>query len=96
MKDYKHGSHTAFSIHLHIVWITKYRKKILTFDIATFVRDVIRHSFHKLQVDILKHISKDHVHIMVSIPPQLTINRLVQRFSVQSSYLLFSKFPQLT
>jgi len=96
MKDYRHGSHTAFSIHLHIVWITKYRKKVLTGDIAIFVRDVIRQECNKLQVDILKgHISKDHVHMMVSIPPQLTISRLVQRVKGKSSYLVLSKFPQL-
>ena len=42
MKDYKHGSHTSFSIHLHIVWVTKYRRKVLKKEIATFVRDAIR------------------------------------------------------
>lgn len=58
MKDYKHGSHTAFSIHLHIVWITKSRKKVLKGDIANFARDIIRQECNKLQVDILKgHIS---------------------------------------
>ena len=96
MKDYRHGSHTAFSIHLHIVWITKYRKKILTKEIATFVRDVIRKECNKQKVDILKgNISKDHVHVMVSIPPQLSISRLVQRLKGKSSYLVLSKFSQL-
>ena len=96
MKDYKHGSHTSFSIHLHIVWVTKYRKKVLKKEIATFVRDAIRRECAKLQVDILKgNISKDHVHMMVSIPPQQSISRLVQRLKGKSSYLVLSKFPQL-
>ena len=49
-----------------------------------------------LQVDILKgNISKDHVHMMVSIPPQQSISRLVQGLKGKSSYLVLSKFPQL-
>jgi len=96
MKDYRHGSHTAFSIHLHIVWITKYRKKVLKKEIAVFVRDIIRKECNKSQVDILKgHISKDHVHILVSIPPQQSISRLVQRLKGKSSYLILSQYPHL-
>ena len=96
MKDYRHGSHTSFSIHLHIVWVTKYRKKVLKGEIATFVRDIIRKECNKLQIDILKgNISKDHVHIMVSIPPQQSISRLIQRLKGKSSYLVLSKFTQL-
>jgi len=34
MSDYRHGSHTTFSIHLHIVWITKYRHKVLRGEVA--------------------------------------------------------------
>ena len=41
------------------------------------------------------NISKDHVHIMVSIPSQLSISRLVQRLKGKSSYLVLSKFPEL-
>ena len=60
------------------------------------MRDVIRKECNKQKVDILKgNISKDHVHVMVSIPPQLSISRLVQRLKGKSSYLVLSKFPQL-
>ena len=58
------------------------------------MRDVIRKE--RNSVDILKgNISKDHIHIMVSIPPQLSISRLVQRLKGKSSYLVLSKFPEL-
>jgi putative transposase len=83
MKDYRHGSHTAFSRQKHIVWITKYRKKVLTGEIATFTGDIIRQECNKLQVDILTGLfSKDHVHIMVGMNPHVTIRSDVQRFSV--------------
>ena len=96
MSDYRHGSHTVFSIHLHIVWITKYRRKILRGEIAQRVREIVREECRRARVEILRgHISADHVHIMISIPPQVTISRLVQRMKGKSSYLLFNEFPAL-
>ncbi len=68
---YRHGSHTKFSIHIHVVWITKYRKKVLKGEVATFIRDSIGEECSKMKVDILKgYVSKDHVHLLLSIRPQ--------------------------
>ena len=73
MSDSRHGSHTVFSIHLHVVWITKYRHKVLRGAIAERVRDVVQEECRRQSVDILQgHISADHVHVMLSIPPQVT------------------------
>ena len=95
-EEYRHGSHTMYSIHLHIVWVTKYRKKVLKGEIANRVRDIVREECRKKKVDILKgHVSSDHVHIMVSIPPHVTISRLVQHIKGKSAYILLSQFGQL-
>ena len=80
MNDYRHGSHTVFSIHLHVVWITKYRHKVLRGAVAERVREVVREECRRQRVDILQgHISADHVHVLLSIPPQVTISRLIQQ-----------------
>ena len=72
--------HSVFEIHLHLVWVTKYRKPLLVGLTGHRVRDLIREICGGLDVHILKgHVSKDHVHLLVSIPPQVTISRLVQR-----------------
>jgi putative transposase len=69
MSDYRHGSHTVLSIHLHIVWITKYRRKILRGEIAERVREIVRGVCQKARVEILRgHIAADHVHVLVSMP----------------------------
>jgi putative transposase len=58
------------------VWITKYRKKVLKGELANVIRDMLREECSKLKVDILKgHVSKAHIHRLLSIPPQLTISR---------------------
>ena len=80
MSNYRKGSHNVFSIHLHLVWITKYRKKILSGDIAQRARSLIRGICEKHQVEILKgHIAPDHIHLFASIPLKLSNNTLSNR-----------------
>lgn len=96
MDDHRHGSHTVFSIHLHVVWITQYRHKVLRGMIAERVRDVVREECQRHRVDILQgHISADHVHVMLWMPPHVTISRLVQRLKGKSSYLLRREFSDI-
>ena len=93
---YRHGAHTVFEIHLHLVWTTKYRKPVMRGDVGLRVREVIRQVCRAEEVDILKgHVSKDHVHLFVSIPPQVTISRLVQRVKGKSSHALLTEFSHL-
>ena len=94
--DYRHGAHTKFEIHLHIVWITKYRKPVLTGEVGLRVRELIRQVCRDEDVEIIKGaVSKDHVHLFVSIPPKVTISRLVQRMKGTSAYKLLMEFKHL-
>ena len=96
MKEYRRGAHSVFEIHLHLVWVTKYRRKVLTGEVALRVRDVLRQICGDHDVSILRgHVSKDHIHLLVSIPPQVTISRLVQRLKGKSAYVLLGEFPHL-
>ena len=53
-----------------------------------------REECQKARVDILQgHIALDHVHVMISIPPHVTIRRLSQRMQGTSSYRLLVEFP---
>jgi len=96
MKEYRHGAHTVFEIHLHVVWTTKYRRAALTGEVATRVRDLIREICGQHEVTIMKgHVAKDHVHLFVSIPPQVTISRMIQWLKGKSSYKMLGEFPHL-
>jgi putative transposase len=78
------------------VWITKYRKKVIEGAVAHRVRAMIRDLCTKEGVEIMAgHVSRDHVHLFVSIPPQVTISRLVQRLKGKTSYKLMQEFPHL-
>ena len=91
---YRHGAHTVFEIHVHLVWVTKYRRRMLAGDVG--VRELIRQVCRSEDVEILKgHVSRDHVHLFVSIPPQVTISRLVQRLKGKSSHKMLSEYAHL-
>ena len=96
MADYRRGAHTVFEIHLHLVWITKYRRPALTGEIAVRVRDLIRDICAQHEVKIMKgHVSKDHVHLFVSIPPQVTISRLLQWLKGKTAHHLLAEYSHL-
>jgi putative transposase len=79
-----------------IVWITKSRHKVLRGEVATRVRAIGREECQKAHVAILQGpISPDHVHVMIAIPPHVTISRLIQRMQGKSSERLLAEFPQM-
>ncbi|SRR6266496_6482998 len=96
MADYRRGAHTVYEIHLHLVWTTKYRKPVLVGEAATRVRDLIREICGIHDVKIMKgHVSKDHVHLLVSIPPQVTISRLLQWLKGKTAHKVMLEFPHI-
>ena len=83
-----------FEIHLHLVWVTKYRKGVLRGEVGERVRELIREVCLRHEVTIMKgHVSKDHVHLFVSVPPQVTVSRLVQWLKGKSSRKLMDEYP---
>ena len=68
----------------------------MTGPVAQRIRDIVREESRKQDVEIMKgHVSKDHVHVFVSIPPNVTISRYVQKVKGKSSYKLLHEFPHL-
>ena len=96
MKDYRKGSHTVHDIKFHFVWITKYRYQILKGDLAHRVRDIIKEVCMAYDVIILKGVvSKDHIHILVSVPPTLAPSKLAQLIKGRSSFKVQQEFPAI-
>ena len=78
--QYNTGKHCVFYHRYHIVWLTKYRYKVLTGDLWLRVRDICRQVCSENEVDILRGVlSSDHVHMFVSVPPKLAISDLLRK-----------------
>jgi putative transposase len=96
MEHYRRTAHTRFDIKYHLVWITKYRKKLLRADVAIRLRQLVRDICSELEVDILKgHVSQDHVHLFVSCPPHVSPSYLMPRIKGKSSRKLLQQFSHL-
>lgn len=78
--EYRYGSHTVFQIEYHVVWVTKYRYKVLRGEVAERVRELVRQTCEVFEIRIVTGVvSKDHVHILVSAPPTLAPSEIMRR-----------------
>jgi len=96
MQLYRVTSHTRFDLKYHLIWITKYRKPVLAGKVGLRVRQLIREICATHSVQILRgHVSADHVHIFLSMPPQLSVSRIAQYLKGKTSLKLLDEFPAL-
>ena len=96
MPEFRKGSHTKYDIKVHIVWITKYRKPILNGAIARRVRELIREICLANEIQIIKgHVSKDHIHMLISYPPRLSVSKIVQYLKGKSSRKMLQEYTEL-
>jgi len=96
MRPYKTSSHTVHDLKVHLIWITKYRYKVLVKDVGYRTRELIRQVCDGNNVQIIKgRVSKDHVHLYVSYPPKLSVSEMVRKLKGRSSRKIQEEFPQL-
>ena len=96
MQNYRKGSHTLFDLKYHLVWVTKYRKQVLVGGVAERTRELIREICKSNEVEILKgHVSNDHIHLFVSVPPKLSVSKLMQYLKGKTSHKMLFEFKHL-
>lgn len=96
MPENRRGAHTVYNIQYHMVWVTKYRYKVLRGEVAERARELIRQTCMSREIKILKgHVSKDHVHLLLSCPPGLSPSKIAQYLKGRSSHLLQQEFSHL-
>ena len=94
--SYRKTAHSVYDLKYHIVWVTKYRKPVLRGEIAMRVRELIRQTCATLEVYILSgHVSSDHIHLLVSVPPNVAVSDLVQRLKGRTSRRMQEEFGEL-
>ena len=96
MMSYRKTAHSVYDLKYHIVWITKYRKPILRGAIGRRVRELIQQTCASQDVYIVKgHVAKDHVHLLVSVPPSLSVSELIKRLKGRSSRKILQEYDEL-
>lgn len=90
---YKSSSHVVYSIRLHIIFVTKYRHKVITTDIEKELSEAftrLMKSWHGELIEV--GIEADHAHLLIDIPPSLNISKLANNLKSASSRRIRSKF----
>ncbi len=79
-------THPRDDLKYHFVWVTKYRKRILTGAVGVRVRELVREVCRTHDIEILLGaVSADHVHVLLSCPPGLSPSKIVQYIKGENS-----------
>lgn len=95
-EKYRHLSHVTYDCRYHVVFVPKYRRKILEGDIAKYAQQVFQEVCEWKEIVILQgEVRGDHVHLYLSIPPKYSISDVLQWLKGKSATRLFERFPDL-
>jgi putative transposase len=93
---YKTSAHTKYDIRIHLVWITKYRYKVITVPMGKRLIEMIRTICKNQNIQIISgNVSAEHVHLYLSIPPLLSVSKIAQLIKGISSNKMMQEFPEL-
>ena len=98
MGELRHGRTCVFNINYHIVWSTKYRRKVLTPNIERRLKEILidvgkqkGFEIEKIEVGL-----QDHVHVFVSAIPKISISYIAKMMKGISGRLLLKEFPEIS
>lgn len=92
----KHNPHCVYVINYHLVWIPRYRKKVLVEPLATRLKQLFREIATQYGFEILAdEVMPDHVHLFMSAPPKYAPAELARLFKGITSRRLTQEFQQI-
>jgi putative transposase len=94
--DIRHGRHCVFALHVHLVFVTKYRRKVLDRDALQRLQAV----FEKVSLDFQAQLVEmnggaEHVHLLINYPPKHSVSGMVNSLKGVSSRLLRIERPDM-
>jgi putative transposase len=95
--DIRHGRHCIFNMHVHLVFVTKYRRNVFTKKSLEALKIIFVNTCEKLEAELVEMDGEDdHVHLLVNYPPKLSVSVLVNALKGISSRMIRQmEFPQI-
>ena len=95
-QEIRSGRHCVFNMHVHLVFVTKYRKDVFTKSML----DSMKRMFKKVCLDFEAELTEfngedDHVHLLINYPPKVAVSNLVNSLKGVSSRHLRKEFPEI-
>jgi putative transposase len=96
MSKYKKLSHVIYKCDYHIVWVPKYRFRVLKGQIKTLIESDIRmlYEWKKCELEEMT-VQIDHIHLVISIPPKVSVSELMGMLKGKLAIKLFKSYPTL-
>ena len=89
-------SHTRWNCKYHIVFAPKYRRQVIYGKIKKDIGMMLRKLCEYKQVEILEaEACKDHIHMLVSIPPKYSVSQIMGYLKGKSSLMIFEKYANM-
>ena len=93
-KAIRHGRHCIFKMHVHLVFVTKYRRGVLDKKALDRLKEIFREVCLDFEADLVEMDGEDdHVHLLVEYPPKVSVSGLVNSLKGVSSRLLRKERP---
>ena len=97
MSGYQRSNHTEWECKYHIIFIPKYRKKVLYGKLRDDLGGVFKRLAHQKECEIEEgHLMSDHVHMMVSIPPKYSVASVVGFVKGKSAIWIARNYGEVT
>ena len=95
--DIRHGRHCVFHLHVHLVFVTKYRRGVFTKTILDDLRGIFAAVCQDFNAELVEFDGEDdHVHLLVNYPPSVSVSSLVNSLKGVSSRLIRKKhYPSI-
>ncbi len=96
MSRFRKLSHTLWHCQYHIVWVPKYRYRVLDGEIKTFVKRCINSFAEQSGCEIIElNIQIDHIHLLIMVPPKISISKLVGILKGRTAIRVFNQFRKM-
>ena len=90
--DIRHGRHCVFNLHIHLVFVTKYRRSVFTKAVLEDLKEIFASVCQDFEAELVEFDGeKDHVHWLINYPPKVSVSRLVNSLKGVSSRLIRKK-----
>ena len=90
--DIRHGRHCVFNLHIHLVFVTKYRRSVFTKAVLEDLKEIFASVCQDFEAELVEFDGeKDHVHLLINYPPKVSVSRLVNSLKGVSSRLIRKK-----
>lgn len=89
----KSRAHCVYNLHAHIVFVTKYRRRVINADILQKLHSIFNRLCTAKECELVEFSGEaDHVHLLISYPPNVTLSKLINNLKAVSSKLIRQQF----